>query len=433
MNPIPDTQTTPAHKASPFFLCLISVFLMSFDTAIPHSAVKDPLVQPELILAINELTYTLANQHDQFYSFIGVRALTMVHLAVHDILNSIRPEYETYHVDVPAATADPVAAVVTATRMLLEKAYPDRRDTLEAVCNQWLTSIPAGEKKIQGINLGKRVAQAYIQLREGDGHEKNGAYTPMTKPGDYQYTPGFDWVWKPDFSVARPFALDSLTQFRSTPPPALTSEGYAESYKEVKEYGQKNSGVRSEDETHYAHWWAEFGEHGWNRIGRITAKASDLSAIEANRMFALLNMNLYDLYLASFESKYFYDSWRPVTAIQHGYVDGNPHTEGDSTWEPEMVTPPWPDYPSTHAAVGAGGATIVAHVYGTPQVSFTMESVTALPDAKFRTYHNLDLAAEHCALSRIMNGFHFRFATDKGLEQGRAVAEYILENYLKEL
>ena len=255
----------------------------------------------------------------------------------------------------------------------------------------------------------------------------------MTKPGDYQYTPGFDYVWKPDFSVARPFTLDSVSQFRSPPPPDLTSREYAESYNEVKQYGAKNSSSRSEDQTSFAHWWAEFGEHGWNRIGRIVAKDGDLTAMEINRMFALLNMNLYDLYLASFDSKYFYDTWRPYTAIKNGEKDQNPETEPAKEWEPEMVTPPWPEYPSAHAAVGVAGAEIITQVLGTSKYTFSMQSTTALPSQLVRTYHDLDQAANDCADSRIMNGYHFRFATEEGKKQGRQVAKHTVEHYLKKV
>ena len=416
-------------KCLPLFLICFLSFPASCQGLSPSRG--DYSLSLELILDINEFTYTLANQHDQFNSFIGVRALAMVHLSIHDVLNAAKPEYEPYHFRQEVENIDLAAAVVSTTRTLLTNIYPTRRDTINFVCDTWLEGIEEGELKAKGSKLGKHVAESYLVLRAGDGHEKNGDYTPMTKPGDYQYTPGFDWVWKPDFSVARPFTLDSIIQFRCPPPPSLSSEAYAESYQEVKRYGQKGSRVRSDDETHYAHWWAEFGEHGWNRIGRITSRSQGLSAIEANRMFALINMNLYDLYLASFESKYFYDTWRPVTAIRNGATDDNPRTEGDPSWEPEMLTPPWPDYPSTHAAVGASGAVIVSHVFGTSKVPFTMESVTALPHAKVRTYTDLNLAAEHCALSRIMNGFHFRFATDQGLVQGRAVAEHTIGNFLR--
>jgi hypothetical protein len=386
-----------------------------------------------MIIDLNNLAYTVAYDHDQFYSFIGVRALAMTHLAIHDILNTIDPQFERYHYQGQAANANPVAASAQSTMVILKKIYPARSDTIEKVCLKWITSVENGEAKTAGITLGDKVAALYLQLRDNDGHEKNGEYTPMTKPGDYQYTPGFDWVWKPDFSVARPFALDSLSQFRSPEPPSMQSEEYTRDFNEVKMYGGKNSTARSEDQTHYAHWWAEFGEHGWNRIGRITAIERKLPMNPTNRMFALINMGLYDLYLASFESKYHYDTWRPFTAIRNAESDDNPSTAGDNKWEPEMVTPPWPEYPSTHAAVGTLGAEIVTNVYGTPDVSFTMESVTAPSGSPGRTYTNLDKAADDCADSRVMNGYHFRFGTKEGKKQGRAIAKFILANYLEPL
>ena len=175
----------------------------------------------QLVLDINQFTYTIANQHDQFYSFIGVRALAMVHLTIHDILNGHLKEYESYHYKDSIKLNQPKMAMIVAMKTLLLAAYPGRKDTIEAVSNRWLDDYQLTDETSEDAQWGERVAQSYLQLRAGDGHEKKGDYTPMTKPGDYQYTPGFDWVWKPDFSVAKPFTLDSLTQFRSPPPPPI--------------------------------------------------------------------------------------------------------------------------------------------------------------------------------------------------------------------
>ena len=71
-----------------------------------------------------------------------------------------------------------------------------------------------------------------------------------------------------------------------------------------------------------------------------------------------------------------------------------------------MTTPPWPEYPSAHAAVGAAGAEIISAVLSTRKVSFRMKSTTALPDNAERTYHDLDLAADDCANSRIYNDWY---------------------------
>lgn len=388
----------------------------------------------EIIIDWNRLTYQIAYQHDQFYSFIGIRTLTMTHLAIHDALNAIQPKYEQYAYQGKEKNADPIAAASQAAYEVLMAAYPNREDTITLVYKKWLEQVPAGISRQTGLDLGKKAAASIIKLRVGDGHQKQGNYTPMTKPGDYQYTPGWDgWVLKPDFDYARPFAMKEVTQFRAPSPPVLNSETYTQSYREVKAYGAKNSTLRSEDQTHYAHWWAEFGEHSWNRIGRITAEKNALALWETARMFALINMNIYDIYLASLESKYHYDTWRPYTAIRAAQIDDNPQTEADTTWQPEMLTPPWPEYPSAHAAVGSGGAEILTHVFGTPKISFTMESVSALPFGKTRTYHNLDQAADDCADSRILNGYHFRFATQEGKRQGREIAKYICANYLQQV
>lgn len=390
-------------------------------------------VDNAVVIDLNNLAYTAADIHDGFNSFAGVRALTMLHLSLHDIFNSVEKNYQPYSYYFQTEDIYPEVAAAISAKVILAGAFPNQVTMINDACNYWVNKFEMNERKEKSMFFGLEVAQHYLKLRENDGHDQNGDYTPMTKPGDYQYTAGYDFVWKPDFSVATPFAIDSTAQFRVTAPPSINSEQYAIDYQEVKEMGVRNSTIRTEDETNYAHWWAEFGEHGWNRIGRLTASQTDLPIVETNRMFALINMTLYDLYLASFESKYHYDTWRPETAIRNGETDDNPTTTGDPNWQPEMQTPPWPDYPSTHAAVGAIGAEIAHHVYGKDDVSFTMQSVSALPTAKTRSYSSLNQAMIDCANSRIMNGYHFRFATEEGIAQGKNIVRFILAHELEPL
>ena len=418
-------------------LAVLSPFLIQSNMMYPDPRVTDVKqslagMQPdnEVVIAWNELAYTIANEHDQFLSFIGVRALTMTHIAMHDALNAIRPMYEQYAFKEGATGADPRVASSQAAYKVLITIYPKKEDVLTKEIQKWLAMIPDGKAKEAAVQLGNKSAAAILGLRRDDGHLANGEYKPGNKPGDYQYTKGFDWVWIPDLEKIKPFGVTSADQFRAAAPPALTSSEYAASFNEVKAFGAANSTVRSKDETNYAHWWAEFAEHGWNRIGRITATQKQLPLWETARMFALINMDIFDVYIVSFDSKYHYDTWRPVTAIHAAESDNNPATQADPNWQPEMVTPPWPEYPSAHAAVAAGGAEIVSHVYGTANVPFSMESVAALPDAKARTYKNLNSAVDDCATSRIMNGYHFRFATDAGKKQGREVAKYIYTHHL---
>jgi hypothetical protein len=47
-----------------------------------------------------------------------------------------------------------------------------------------------------------------------------------------------------------------------------------------------------------------------------------------------VNLALADGYIGSFETKYHYRYWRPVTAIHNAGTDGNPPTEPDPGWAP---------------------------------------------------------------------------------------------------
>ncbi|MGH7717719.1 MAG: vanadium-dependent haloperoxidase [Gemmatimonadaceae bacterium] len=385
----------------------------------------------EVAVAWNLIAYETANAHDQFFSFVGSRALAMAHVAMHDALNAITPRYEQYAFTGAEPGADPVAGATEAAHAVLVAVYPAQRERLDRERERWLARVPDGRSKQLGLSLGGTSAAAILVRRQGDGHDATGKYTPGHRPGDYQFTPGFDFAMAPEFRNAKPFGLRSPSQFRAPPPPPLESAEYATSFNEVKRLGAARGSARSADQTGYAHWWAEFAEHAWNRIGRLTAPERGLDLWDAARMFALINMEIFDVYVASFDSKYHYHTWRPYTAIRAAAQDGNPETEPDPGWEPEMQTLPIPEYPSAHAAVGAGGAEVISHVYGTPNVSFRMQSVTALPGQEMRSYDNLDAAADECAASRVMNGFHFRFATEAGKVQGRKVARHLLANYLR--
>src|SRR5262245_65193166 len=58
----------------------------------------------------NYVAFRTASDSDHFLSFVGVRALTMMHLAMHDALNAIVPKFEPYAYRGPDALADSTAA-----------------------------------------------------------------------------------------------------------------------------------------------------------------------------------------------------------------------------------------------------------------------------------------------------------------------------------
>ena len=134
--------------------------------------------------------------------------------------------------------------------------------------------------------------------------------------------------------------------------------------------------------------------------------------------FALVNFAMADGFIVGFEAKYRFRFWRPETATRDAAEDGNPRTKADPTWKPFLITPPVPDYPSTHTVLGWAAAEALIALLG-DDVPFTADSLT-LPGVT-RQYEKLSTAAEENGMSRIYAGIHFQHAVKDGKRQGRSV------------
>ena len=139
------------------------------------------------------------------------------------------------------------------------------------------------------------------------------------------------------------FGIVDGAQFRSAPPPMLTSPRYTGSYVEVKDVGSVDSQDRPPDRTDVAHFYIISAVQVYNPAARQVSAAQGKTLSENARIFALISMAICDGLISSMESKYFYSRWRPVTAIQAGDTDGNPKTIPDSTWIPLITNPSIPE------------------------------------------------------------------------------------------
>ena len=97
----------------------------------------------------------------------------------------------------------------------------------------------------------------------------------------------------------------------------------------MKDSAASTAAVRTPDQTGYAVWWMEFAEGSVNRLARQLVSRRHTHLWRAARLFALLNMGLFDRYVADWDSKYEHDHWRPYTAMREADRDGNPATEPD--------------------------------------------------------------------------------------------------------
>ena len=401
----------------------------------PTASTVSTATSSDVIVDWSRIVFEAAMTDDGYVSFMGTRHQAMTHIAMHDALNAIDPRFEQYAYFGRSKHANPVAAAAKAAHDVLVAVYPAQQATLDAELATWLATVPNGSAKTKALTLGAKAAAAIVALRQDDGTDVDllsPDYTPGNQPGDYQFVPPYDFTFAEDFRDATPFGLKSPQQFRVSKPPKLTSRTYARAYNEVKSVGAINSTTRTTDQSNYANWWYEGSEIGWARIARVTATSEELELWRAARMFALVNMSLYDSYVAGWDSKFHWDFWRPYTAIRAGNTDGNPRTVKDATWKTYLETPPVQDYPSTHSVLGAGAAEVLKRSFRTDHVPFSMDSTTSLPASPVRSFNTFTQAADENADSRVMAGIHFRFSTNQGKALGRDVGRYIAKHHLQQ-
>ncbi len=387
------------------------------------------------IIEWSNIAFEAAGGAAEANPLLATRSHAMVHIAIHDALNAIVPVYEHYTFNGNNPLANPFAAVASAAHTVLKASWPNYATTLDAKLAESLANIADGPAKTWGIALGMASANAILTLRAGDGafQDPISQIPPSTVPGVYVEVPPFDFAFGAFWKTMQLFSLETHDQFRSSPPPSLTSSTYTRDFNEVKQVGELNSTVRTADQTAYAAWWFEYSDIGWNRIARIQASSGERIGLFATaRMFALLNMALADGYTAFMDAKYFYNFWRPYTAIRAAATDGNDNTTPDADWEPLLPTPPVPDYPSGHCVLANASATVLAHFFG-PHKPFSMVSSTASPAGAVRSFNTYKEAADENADSRVRVGIHFRFACVAGQKMGDQIGKWTVQHHLEPL
>ena len=360
------------------------------------------------------------------------RSFAIMHAAIYDAVNAIDGTHKPYLVRLSASHfASQEAAAAAAAHEVLVKLYPNFQATLDAQLEQALTQL-RNVGKAEGIRIGNTVADRILALRSNDGSNAQPIpYVFGNAPGDYQSTPP-NFPKQPQFthwSRVTPFALESADQFRPGGPPKLTSDRYSDAFDQVKSLGIAGSTTATADEALTGRFWNGAIQNYWNEIAQTASLAHDLTTAENARLFALLNFSFADAVIAFYDAKYTYNFWRPVTAIRAATTDGNPDTEADPNWLPEVGnTTPDPSYPGAHAAISAAGAEVLTSFLHKDHFEFEVTS-EVLPGVD-RSFASFRAAAEEATMSRIFAGVHFLFDLTTGHRLGSDVADFVVDNFL---
>jgi len=439
------SRKLPDQFSMIIFLALFSLLLFSAFNDESASNQDQVLMPPEIqklltdedfldnrvIVEWNELIISTAAEVDGFQTLHGNRALPLLHLAVHDALNSIVPVYDQYAYNESNPEAHPIAAASQAAHDVMAKIFPDHSESAAELHQKWMDRVPENSAREEGIRVGRKSAQAILDLREGDGYDSTGEITPGNEPGSYRITPPFNEPIGTGWPDTEPLSMTTPDQFQPGPPPALDSEAYARDFEEVKRLGRKDSEERTDDQTHAGYWFAEYPTVAFPDFARSYILENEIHTWRAARLFALLAIDNFDGLISVFDAKYEYTFWRPYTAIRNADRDGNPATEPDPNWEPEMTTAPHPDYPAALSTLCAGGAEVLKDFFGTSDILYTRKAGSVPEETSAeRSYNSIGEAVEDCENSRIYNGFHFRTGIDVGTEMGRERARHLLDNHL---
>ena len=405
----------------------------------------------------------------------AARAIAIVHIAIFDSVNGILGGYKSYTNIAPSKTASLPAAIAQSARDTLAAVFPSQQTTFDNALTEDLNLISAGTPKTEGIDLGHRAAAAILAMRANDGSAH-----AEPKMGLQFFTSDDAGKWRQDpisqspvalganWSQVTPFVLQSATQFRAPPPPPMNSNEYAAAFEEAKAFGGDGiitPTIRTAAQTEIGTFWAYDGTPSlcapprlYNQVTMTIAKQKGTTAnpLELARLLALINVSLADSGIAVWESKFFYQVWRPVTGIREadlgtgplGAGDGNSATVGDPTFHPlgapasnltgPNFTPPFPSYPSGHGGFGGALFQTLRHYYHTDDIPFTftsdefngttIDNAGLLRPLKPRSFIALSQAEEENGQSRIYLGIHWSFDKTSAIAQGRKVADFVYQN-----
>jgi hypothetical protein len=358
---------------------------------------------------------------------LRVLATAMVQGAVYDAVNAIARTHQPYLVAAPAQwwySKD--AATVTAAYRTLIALVPEQQSALEPLYQQSIAAIPDGAGKAGGIRVGEQATEAILAARENDGRDGPSRVIIGTKPGEWRPTP-------PDFAIdpaswmadVTPFLIPSADWLRTRGPNRLTSRVYAKELAEVRELGARNSVTRTGDQTDVALYW---DRAPWGDIVRSVAQSQELNIADAARLLAMVNLAGADATIACRNDKYYWNFWRPITAIQEPPSYGNPPMTPDPIWTSLIDAPPYPDHPAGHTCGSGAIVGVLQDFFGTDKIVF---SATSPSSGTTRSFRSFSQALDEVIDSRVWGGIHFRAAEVQGARLGTEVARWERKYYFQ--
>lgn len=333
------------------------------------------------------------------------------------------------------------------------------------------------------VGIGNLAAKTVIESRRNDGSNQTGSMPDSDGKSYSDYT-GYHPVntadelkdvsrWQPKYfsdgnggkyapacltphwHKVKPLILDSASQFRPGPPPAIGSKQLEEEVKEVIEL----QGSLSDEQRALVEFMRD-GPRSVQQAGHWLIFAQNVSVRDNHtldedvKMYFLVEAAAMDAFIACWDSKMYYDFARPFALVHDYYQDqiikawagpekGITSIKGKE-WRPyspdTFLCPPFPSYVSGHSTVSGACAKVLELFTGNDRFG---EEVKLAPGAltepdnvgdtvtlKLTTFTE---TANLAGLSRVLGGYHIQADNIEGLALGRNVAQVVWRKYLDHL
>ena len=389
--------------------------------------------------------------------------------------------------ELPRATsrgdADGALAAIAAERVvldsLLREALPTTRAALERVADSLAqTRVAAGisaARRSRSDSLGRRIGLAIVAWSRADGFDstRGRPYTSPTglafwvndAPGNTYASQSLSGVSEfvaldnpanvlqagnasdralilnrpkkklatipavnmagtsePYWGQVRPFALRTWSECSVAEPPSYSPDSTSSRYGDARTVFETKKTLTPEQREIAFYWADNAGESGtpvghWISIASQMVSERHLSAEEAARTMVLTAAAQADAFVSSWGYKYQYNLIRPRTYIRRLM---------DSTWEPLIPTPPFPEYPSGHSTVSAAAAQVMTALFGDTPFE---DSTSIVIGHDVRRFESFRAAAHEAGISRIYGGIHFPTGNMGGRALGECVGNKVVERF----
>ncbi len=224
----------------------------------------------------------------------------------------------------------------------------------------------------------------------------------------------------PKWGQNRTFAMPSGANCGLSAPPAYSEAPSSAFFSMAKEVYDVTTHLTPE-QVAIARFWSDDPMLSPTPPGHWIGIANDLLEEEkagldrSAEVMMRLGVAMADGFIGCWNAKFQYDYIRPVTVIKKLI---------DAKWEPLLITPPFPEYPSGHSTESGAAAAVLTSLYG-ENFAFTdhTHERDGLGDRSFKSFEE---AANEAGISRMYGGIHFRPAIEQGLEQGRCIAQFTI-------